>query len=70
MSEYYVIYEHHHRTDSWGAYVPDLPGCAVVGKTREEVARLIQGAIEMHVNGMQENGDPDPPPSFSTSSKS
>lgn len=37
---------------SLGAYVPDLPGCAAVGETREEVTALIQEAVEFHLEGM------------------
>jgi predicted RNase H-like HicB family nuclease len=32
--------------NSFGAYVPDLPGCAVVGETREEALQPIREAIE------------------------
>jgi predicted RNase H-like HicB family nuclease len=45
---------------SCGAYVPDLPGCVAVGGTREEAEELIKGAIEMHLEGMREDGDPIP----------
>lgn len=43
MKDYLVIYEH--EGNSWIAYVPDLPGCAAAGDTREEVSRLIKEAI-------------------------
>ena len=49
---------------SYGAYVPDLPGCVAVGETREEVEQLIQGAIAMHLRGMREDGDPIPEPTI------
>jgi predicted RNase H-like HicB family nuclease len=68
MSEYYVIYEE--GQTSWGAYVPELPGCAAVGSTRAEVARLIKDAIKMHIAGMQEDGDPVPPPTLTTKATS
>lgn len=48
---------------SFGAYVPDLPGCVAVGETREEVTRLIHEAIEFHIEGMKEDGLPIPPAS-------
>jgi predicted RNase H-like HicB family nuclease len=51
--------------NSFGAYVPDLPGCTAVGETREEVLRLIQEAIEFHVEGLREDGQPVPEPSSS-----
>ena len=41
---------------SFGAYVPDLPGCVAVGDTREEVLTLIQEAIEFHLEGLKEEG--------------
>ncbi|VEP17164.1 conserved hypothetical protein [Hyella patelloides LEGE 07179] len=34
--------------NSYGAYVPDLPGCVAVGETAAEVKTLIQEAIEFH----------------------
>lgn len=58
---YIVIYEQ--GPTSWGAYVPDLPGVVSVGDSREEVARLIQEAIELHLEGMLDEGLPIPPPS-------
>lgn len=50
---------------SFGAYAPDLPGCVAVGKTREEVLALISEAIEFHIEGLQEDGEPIPEPSSS-----
>lgn len=37
---------------SFGAYVPDLQGCVAVGETEEEVKRLIQEAIEFHLENI------------------
>ena len=48
--------------NSWGAYVPDLPGCVAAGETREEVVQLIKEAIEFHLEGLKANGDPVPHP--------
>ncbi|OIP72030.1 MAG: hypothetical protein AUK43_04715 [Oscillatoriales cyanobacterium CG2_30_40_61] len=42
--------------NSYGAYVPDLPGCVAVGETVEEVRSLIQEAIIFHLEGLQEEG--------------
>ncbi len=50
---------------SFGAYVPDLPGCAAVADTKEEVMELIQEAIEFHLEGLREDGQPIPEPSSS-----
>ncbi|MFM2311815.1 MAG: hypothetical protein RLZZ04_1091 [Cyanobacteriota bacterium] len=51
--------------DSYGAYVPDLPGCVAVGDTPEEVKTLIQEAIEFHLEGLQEDGELIPQPNSS-----
>ena len=48
---------------SWGAHVPDLPGCMAVGETREEVLKLIREAIEFHIAGLTQDGLPVPTPS-------
>jgi len=48
---------------SFGAYVPDLPGCVAVGETEAEVRALIREAIEFHLDGMREDGEPIPEPS-------
>ena len=45
------------------AYVPDLPGCVATAKTEEELSRLIRAAIELHLEGMVEDGLPIPDPS-------
>jgi predicted RNase H-like HicB family nuclease len=50
---------------SFGAYVPDLPGCVAVGETREEALASIQQAIEFHLDGLKEDGQPIPAPSSS-----
>jgi predicted RNase H-like HicB family nuclease len=51
--------------NSFGAYVPDLPGCVAAAETREEVVRLIQEAIDFHIEGLREDGQPVPEPSSS-----
>jgi predicted RNase H-like HicB family nuclease len=48
---------------SWGAHVPDLPGCIAVAETREEVRELIKEAIDFHIRGLREHGEPVPVPS-------
>jgi predicted RNase H-like HicB family nuclease len=47
---------------SYGAYVPDLPGCVAVGETLEEVKQMIAEAIEFHLEGMLEDDLPIPQP--------
>ena len=48
---------------SYGAYVPDLPGCVAVGKTADEVRKLIAKAVPFHLEGLREDGLPIPAPS-------
>ena len=50
---------------SFGAHVPDLPGCVAVADTKQEVLELIQEAIEFHIEGLRENGEPIPEASSS-----
>jgi predicted RNase H-like HicB family nuclease len=61
LSEYVVIYEQ--GPTSWGAWVPDLPGCLAAGETRAEVERLIREAIDAHIESLREHGEPVPEPS-------
>ena len=49
--------------NSFGAYVPDLPGCVAVGETENEVKQLIQEAIEFHLEDLAETGSDIPKPS-------
>jgi predicted RNase H-like HicB family nuclease len=52
-------------SNSFGAHVPDLPGCVAVGKSKEEVLRLIREAIDIHVQSLREHGEKVPSPSSS-----
>lgn len=58
--QYLVVIEQ--GPSSFGAYVPDLPGCIAVGENRTEVTRLIHEAIEFHLEGIKVNGLPIPEP--------
>jgi predicted RNase H-like HicB family nuclease len=48
---------------SYGAYVPDLPGCVAVGDSRRRVLKLIRDGISLHIRAMREAGEPLPVPS-------
>jgi predicted RNase H-like HicB family nuclease len=48
---------------NYAAYVPDLPGCVSTGETREEVERNIREAIQIHIEGLKEDGLAVPEPS-------
>lgn len=54
-AKYLVIFEKN-PNGGYGAYVPDLPGCAAVGETYAEVAELIEEAIKFHIEGLLEEG--------------
>lgn len=58
--KYAVIFEK--SANGYGAYVPDLPGCVAVGDTLEQTQTLIREAIELHLKGMREDGEPIPKP--------
>ena len=51
---------------SYGAYVPDLPGCVAVAKTAREVRKLIREAIRLHLQDLRERGLPAPRPTTET----
>lgn len=51
---------------SFGAYVPDLPGCIAAGESEQETLQLIQEAIEFHLEGLKEEGQPIPAPHSSS----
>ncbi len=48
---------------SYGAHLPDLPGCVAAADSRAEVLKLIKEAIEFHIEGLQAAGEPVPLPS-------
>lgn len=48
--------------ESWGASVPDLPGCVAVAETENEVKQLISEAIDFHLQDMRERGEAIPQP--------
>ncbi|MCC6155184.1 MAG: type II toxin-antitoxin system HicB family antitoxin [Candidatus Hydrogenedentes bacterium] len=48
--------------NGYGAYVPDLPGCVALGDTVDETLHLIHEAIELHLEGMREDGESIPMP--------
>ena len=46
--------------NGFGAFVPDLPGCIAVADSVAETEKLIKEAIEFHLEGMREDGQPIP----------
>jgi predicted RNase H-like HicB family nuclease len=46
----------------YSAHVPDLPGCIAAAATLEETTELMRVALQMHLAGMREDGEPIPEP--------
>ena len=61
MKRYAIVIEK--AESNFAAYVPDLPGCVATGATVQETERLVREAIELHVEGMREDGESVPEPS-------
>jgi predicted RNase H-like HicB family nuclease len=61
MKRYAIVIEK--AKSNYAAYVPDLPGCIATGKTVKETERRLREAIEIHVEGMREDGLIVPEPS-------
>jgi predicted RNase H-like HicB family nuclease len=62
--QYLIVIEQ--GSNSYGAYVPDLPGCVAVGESREEAIELIQEAIAMHLEDLRDRGEAIPEPQSSS----
>ena len=58
--KYAVIFEQ--AENNWAAYVPDLPGCMITGRTLAETETNIREAIQGHLRTLQDFGDPVPQP--------
>lgn len=48
--------------NNYAAYVPDLPGCAAAGATRDDAVREIGEAIRLHIESLREHGELVPEP--------
>ena len=60
MKKYLIILE---KTDTgYSSYSPDLPGCGSTGRTREEVEINMREAVQLHIDGLKEDGDEVPEP--------
>ena len=58
MRRFLIVVEKANR--NYSAYSPDLPGCAATGKTRDQAARRMHEAIQMHVEGLRQDNLPIP----------
>ena len=58
MNQYLVVMER--TTTGYGVYIPDLPGCVSTGRTKAQAKRNAREAIELHLEGLREEGQPIP----------
>lgn len=54
MKRYAIVIEK--APSNYAAYVPDLPGCVATGATVEETESLLREAINLHLEGLREDG--------------
>jgi len=52
----FFIAIHKDADSSFGVSVPDLPGCVTAGDTIDKALSLAKQAIELHLEGMLEDG--------------
>jgi predicted RNase H-like HicB family nuclease len=64
MYKYLVIVEQ--GPNNYSAYSPDVPGCVTAGDTVEETLNNFREALQMHIEGILEDGDAIPSPSSVT----
>lgn len=60
MARYTIVIER--APEHYAAYVPDMPGCIATAETREEVVPEIRQALQSHIQGLRECGEPVPEP--------
>jgi predicted RNase H-like HicB family nuclease len=48
--------------EGFSAYAPDLPGVVATGATEAECERQMRDAIEFHLEGLRDAGQPIPSP--------
>ena len=52
----YPVVIHKDRKSDYGVSVPDLPGCVSAGATVDEALAMVREAIELHLEGLIEEG--------------
>lgn len=58
--QYAIVIEKAKR--NYSAYCPDVPGCIATGPTVATTVRLMREALELHLKGLAEDGEPIPDP--------
>ncbi|NCC60891.1 MAG: type II toxin-antitoxin system HicB family antitoxin [Verrucomicrobiae bacterium] len=60
MKKYLVVIED--TETGYSAYSPDIPGCVATGESKEELEHDMREAIEFHLDGLRQDGEPLPVP--------
>jgi predicted RNase H-like HicB family nuclease len=63
QAERYLVLIEGGPPSNYSAWSPDLPGCVATGESVEAVEREMRAAIALHLEGLEEDGDPIPEPS-------
>jgi predicted RNase H-like HicB family nuclease len=61
MQRYLVVIEK--ANENFSACSPDIPGCIATRKSKSEVTQNMTAAIELHIEGLRQDGLPIPKPS-------
>ncbi len=59
----YIGFIHKDGKSDYGVSFSDFPGCVTAGKTLDEAQQMASEALEMHIEGMREDGEKIPVPS-------
>lgn len=62
MAMNYPVVIHKDADSDYGVTIPDLPGCFSAGNTIDEALAMAREAIELHLEGLIEDGSPVPKP--------
>lgn len=60
--QYPVIYEWSGK--NFGGFAPDIPGCMATAKTLPKMREMLKGALESHLQWLQDDNDPIPDPTI------
>jgi predicted RNase H-like HicB family nuclease len=58
----YVIVIERDEAGGYSAWSPDLPGCVAAADDYEACVQLMREAVDFHLEGMREDGQPIPEP--------
>jgi len=59
----YIALAHQEPGNDYGVIFPDFPGCVTMGSTLDEARAMAEEALDLHIEGMLEDGEPLPEPS-------